>query len=180
MSCSAAKTGGRGRKLGRVMLASKICLWEVMRGCLCVTSLPKNCTSAHRCSRLCSDSAPCPTGEGVGVSKQLCGSLAAGQGKPTSGVREYRLVFLASNNILQNEDTFWKGSRRKQKGQKVELVEMILKKWGFDPCSCAYVATFCKTAPPDEESQVKHFVVLFWPSIKVEFALPKLKHHFLC
>lgn len=88
------------------MLASKVCLWEVMRGGLCVTSLPKNCISTHRYSRLCSDSLPCPTGEGVGVSKQLCGSLAAGQGKPTTRVLEYRLVFLASNNILQNEDTF--------------------------------------------------------------------------
>lgn len=61
--------------------------------------------STHGPSRFCSYSLPCPIGEGVGVSKQLCGCLAAGQGKPATGVLEYRLVFLASNNILQNEDT---------------------------------------------------------------------------
>lgn len=44
-----------------------ICLWEVVRDCLCITSLPRAVfISTHGSSCFHSYSLPCPTGEGGG------------------------------------------------------------------------------------------------------------------
>lgn len=83
MSLSAVQTGCTGRKQG----TGQGCLLRWLFGnwlsmdllvgcgyCLASPSFPRSIfISAHRSSHSCSCSLHCATGEGVGVSKQLCG-----------------------------------------------------------------------------------------------------------
>lgn len=65
-----------------------VCIWEVVRNCICITS----CLSTPRTVFLSQlwvfllgfYSLPCSDSWSVGVSKQLCDCLAAGQAKPTT------------------------------------------------------------------------------------------------